>query len=337
MAATGDLTRRIPVPADGRWQDEDARLLATTFNSMTDSIAALPARGGAARAAVVARPAVDRGRARDPQPADDHQDGAADAAAARPSVPIRSKRATRDIDEEIARLNRIVTEVLDFARPIKFELAPADINALATDAVRAAAADGTRPAVQSRPRPAHSARSRPTPSGCARPWSTSSATPIQAVEPAAWTAPARRAHPAARPPGSTASAWPSRCATTGPASPPEDLPRVFDPYFTTRRTGTGIGLAISRNIVEGLGGRITVASQPRTGHRGPHRAATSFNSRMTATRHDSARRRRNQDPQRAGAGAARRRPRGAWPPSSPREAQRLLGRALLRRAASSTT
>jgi signal transduction histidine kinase len=41
----------------------------------------------------------------------------------------------------------------------------------------------------------------------------------------------------------------------------EDLPRIFDPYFTTRRTGTGIGLAISRNIIEGLGGRITVTSE----------------------------------------------------------------------------
>ena len=44
MAATGDLTRRISVPRDGRWQDEDTRLLATTFNSMTDSISASSVR-----------------------------------------------------------------------------------------------------------------------------------------------------------------------------------------------------------------------------------------------------------------------------------------------------
>ena len=46
---------------------------------------------------------------------------------------------------------------------------------------------------------------------------------------------------------------------------PEDMPRLFDPYFNTRLTGTGIGLAISRNIIEGLGGRITVASERERG------------------------------------------------------------------------
>ena len=39
VAATGDLTRKIVLRGGARWDDEDARLLATTFNTLTDSIA----------------------------------------------------------------------------------------------------------------------------------------------------------------------------------------------------------------------------------------------------------------------------------------------------------
>ena len=46
---------------------------------------------------------------------------------------------------------------------------------------------------------------------------------------------------------------------------PDDLGRIFDPYFTTRRGGTGLGLAISKNIVDGLGGSLTVSSDPGEG------------------------------------------------------------------------
>jgi signal transduction histidine kinase len=41
---------------------------------------------------------------------------------------------------------------------------------------------------------------------------------------------------------------------------PEDLPHIFDPYFTTKRGGTGLGLPIAKNIVEGLGGSVNVSS-----------------------------------------------------------------------------
>ena len=47
----------------------------------------------------------------------------------------------------------------------------------------------------------------------------------------------------------------------GPGIEADRLSRIFDPYFTTKRTGTGIGLAITRNIVEGLGGVIHVRSR----------------------------------------------------------------------------
>jgi signal transduction histidine kinase len=41
----------------------------------------------------------------------------------------------------------------------------------------------------------------------------------------------------------------------------EDMAHIFDPYFTTRRAGTGLGLPISKTIIEGLGGTISVKSQ----------------------------------------------------------------------------
>ena len=52
------------------------------------------------------------------------------------------REAVADIDEEVARLNRIVNEVLDFGRPIRFELAPTDLNALCRESAAASVASG---------------------------------------------------------------------------------------------------------------------------------------------------------------------------------------------------
>ncbi len=50
----------------------------------------------------------------------------------------------------------------------------------------------------------------------------------------------------------------------GPGIPSELVGRIFDPFFTTKQygMGTGLGLSISYSIVEKLGGRITVSSEP---------------------------------------------------------------------------
>ena len=54
-------------------------------------------------------------------------------------------------------------------------------------------------------------------------------------------------------------------ADTGTGIPKEDLPRVFDPYFTTRSSGTGLGLAIVHKIVEAHGGEVRLESEPGQG------------------------------------------------------------------------
>ena len=52
-------------------------------------------------------------------------------------------------------------------------------------------------------------------------------------------------------------------ADTGCGIPPESLPRLYDPFFTTKPvgTGTGLGLSICDGIVASLGGRIEVESE----------------------------------------------------------------------------
>jgi nitrogen fixation/metabolism regulation signal transduction histidine kinase len=56
-----------------------------------------------------------------------------------------------------------------------------------------------------------------------------------------------------------------RFADTGPGVPAEDRERIFAPYFSTKATGFGLGLAITRKIVEDHGGRIYVAKHRKPG------------------------------------------------------------------------
>ncbi|MBI5470893.1 MAG: HAMP domain-containing protein [Ignavibacteriae bacterium] len=52
---------------------------------------------------------------------------------------------------------------------------------------------------------------------------------------------------------------------TGAGIPPENLERIFTPFFTTKHKGTGLGLAICRRIVEQHQGTMSIASEPGRG------------------------------------------------------------------------
>ena len=52
---------------------------------------------------------------------------------------------------------------------------------------------------------------------------------------------------------------------SGPGIPAADFQRIFEPLYTTRPDGLGLGLTISRTIVERLGGSLTVKNEPGRG------------------------------------------------------------------------
>ena len=262
VAATGDLTRKIALRHGNRWDDDDARLLATTFNTLTDSIARFQREmSQKERLTSLGRlSTVIAHEVRNPLMIIK----AALHSLRQPDVSVDTVReVAADIDGEVARLNRLVNEVLDFARPIRFELSTVSLNTLCRESAAAALAAGPGAGIACELDPALG--------------------PVT-------TDPERlrialinllvNARHASNGTGARADAAPVTLSTTasgdrvqiaigdrGVGIPDRDLAQIFDPYFTTKRGGTGLGLPIAKNIVEGLGGTIAVSSTPGAGTR----------------------------------------------------------------------
>jgi len=162
------------------------------------------------------------------------------------------------VGEEADRLNRIVGDLLDFARPTQTAIQPEPIAPLLDDALgvalaQAAAGVRTRREVEDGlpPVPADALQLRQA-------FVNVLLNAVQAMPSGGTlTVAARREGDAVR----------VEIADTGPGVAPELRRKVFEPFFTTRATGTGLGLAVVRRVVEDHRGEVAVEAAAGGGAR----------------------------------------------------------------------
>ncbi|MBM4084991.1 MAG: PAS domain S-box protein, partial [Planctomycetes bacterium] len=156
------------------------------------------------------------------------------------------------IVEEVLRLENILKNVMDFTKPSAPQKTQADINRILEDtcdlALSQASATGIALSKSLDPR---AARLNADPAQMKQALLNIIRNAVESMDAGGRLALQTRAD--------------TRTVTvvisdTGKGIPPEDLNRIFDPFFTTKPQGTGLGLAVTRKIIEDHGGEIRVAS-----------------------------------------------------------------------------
>ncbi len=160
--------------------------------------------------------------------------------------------------DELKRLDDHVSEILDFAKPLRLHPSPLDLRELSDEAAR-------------RLVPLLAERALTLEQRHAPELALVEADPqrlrqvlMNLVDNAACASPAGAAIViSTRPgPGDTVVV---EVSDSGKGIAPEHLPKIFEPFFTTRADGTGLGLAIVQKVVKAHGGEIGVRSRPGEG------------------------------------------------------------------------
>jgi signal transduction histidine kinase len=159
----------------------------------------------------------------------------------------------RTVDREMIIVKRVLDDLRNIARPIPLERFPVDINRGVTDAVEAMQAHAETAGLTLRAELAHGPLFiEGDVFALGRVYRNLILNAIQATAPGGLVVIATD--------GARDSVQ-VKVYDTGCGIPADRLSAVFEDFVTTKRRGLGLGLAISRKIVEQLGGRITVASE----------------------------------------------------------------------------
>ena len=186
-----------------------------------------------------------------------------------PEDEARRKQFTRllsSIKDEIARLNRMVSDVLNFGRPARMTVESVDLNSLVGETMSLVRAQADDQGVEvSYDKGSEFARVQGDPEHLKSCISNLAINALQAM-----------------PGGGHLSARVEKnngfieviISDTGVGIPEEALPKVFDAYYSTKQTGFGLGLAVTKKIIDEHHGSIDVKSKINGG--------TTFTLRLPA-------------------------------------------------------
>lgn len=174
-----------------------------------------------------------------------------------------------DVIKEAKMANAIVVEVLEFVRPIQLQVERADLNEVLKDSITLAEGKMRRGAVS-----INTVIEPDVPELLADPhqlrqlFSNLLANAFEAlggeghVDIRAWLLPGEEDSVGVDPQPPQVVV---EVRDSGPGIVPEDMERIFSPFFSTKPQGTGLGLAIVRNVVDAHDGRIDATSAPDRG------------------------------------------------------------------------
>jgi signal transduction histidine kinase len=170
-----------------------------------------------------------------------------------------------DIIKEAKLANAIVVEVLEFVRPIQLQVERASLDDILKDSITMAEAKMRRGAVSIRTDIAPAVPPLLADSHQLRQLFTNLlANAFEALGGEGHVDIRAELVPGEDEPQGGLDPLPAQVAVevrdNGPGMGPDDLERIFSPFFTTKPQGTGLGLAIVRKVVDAHDGRITAVS-----------------------------------------------------------------------------
>jgi two-component system sensor histidine kinase HydH len=162
--------------------------------------------------------------------------------------------------QEVDRLNRVISELLEFARPSELRIKPTDMTQMVRHSIRLVEQDADLKNIDIDLRvPPDPVLTGIDPDRISQCLLNLYLNAIQAMADGGRLTIELTENPN----GSVRL----EVADTGAGIRAEDIEKIFDPYYTSKPTGTGLGLAIVHKIIESHRGRIQVASTPGQGTR----------------------------------------------------------------------